>query len=369
LLSVPSSRTNYAGATVSFSVTAQGSYPITYQWYKNGVAIPGAVSSVLTLGKITSADQAAYSVRVSNGAGNIVAPTVNLIVVPITATGYQAAVLGDGPAAYFPLDDDSSAASIAEIANFGAYQGLFSTTLTLQQPGAGSLTGYSSDFDGASQGIVFDNYADLNFTGQVTLEAWVKPASDYSTGGYGDIIAHGYGGSPTKELVLRISSGNYGISSYDGTSYGVSFPVPSADIGAWVYLVGTYDGTAWNLYRNGVLSARSTNSIGALTVDAGWGIGSSSTGLDRYFQGSIDEVAIYPAALTSEQVIRHFLAANGKTAKLGWARAGSALVLTWNSGQLQEATAVAGPWKNVDSAASPFTVQPSETSKFYRLAW
>src|SRR5580704_8479604 len=41
----PTSQTVMLGQTATFTVTASGSGPLTYQWYKNGVAISGATSS------------------------------------------------------------------------------------------------------------------------------------------------------------------------------------------------------------------------------------------------------------------------------------------------------------------------------------
>ena len=49
ITSQPESVTNDAGQTVSFSVSAIGSPPFSYQWYSNGLAIASATLSTLTL--------------------------------------------------------------------------------------------------------------------------------------------------------------------------------------------------------------------------------------------------------------------------------------------------------------------------------
>jgi hypothetical protein len=67
----PASQTVIAGKTASFSVTASGTSPMTYQWKKNGAAISGATASTYTTPAETTADNnAQFSVAVSNSAGN-----------------------------------------------------------------------------------------------------------------------------------------------------------------------------------------------------------------------------------------------------------------------------------------------------------
>jgi hypothetical protein len=70
------------------------------------------------------------------------------------------------------------------------------------------------------------------------------------------------------EVFLRMSVGQYQVGSFDGANHAVAYPMPAGDLNNWVHLVGTYDGVAWNLYRNGLLVARSTNSTGAVSVDS-----------------------------------------------------------------------------------------------------
>ncbi|MGM9485676.1 hypothetical protein ACS5PN_31095 [Roseateles sp. NT4] len=75
------------GAAASFSVTAQGTGPLSYQWSRNGAAIAGATSATLLLPAVQLADQGAqFSVVVSNAAGSVtsVAATLSVRAIAIT---------------------------------------------------------------------------------------------------------------------------------------------------------------------------------------------------------------------------------------------------------------------------------------------
>ncbi|HEX7312672.1 MAG TPA: immunoglobulin domain-containing protein [Pyrinomonadaceae bacterium] len=65
----PVSRTVSAGANVSFSVSAEGTAPLVYQWQKNGSPISGANASTLSLSNVQGTDAGSYRVTVSNAAG------------------------------------------------------------------------------------------------------------------------------------------------------------------------------------------------------------------------------------------------------------------------------------------------------------
>lgn len=71
IVTQPASRTVAAGATVTFSVAASGTGPLTYQWERNGSPIAGAISSSLVVGPVTAADSGAtFRVVVSNAFGS-----------------------------------------------------------------------------------------------------------------------------------------------------------------------------------------------------------------------------------------------------------------------------------------------------------
>jgi alpha-tubulin suppressor-like RCC1 family protein len=57
--------------TATFAVVASGSAPLRYQWLKNGNVISGATGSVLTLPQVALVDAGAYSVVVTNTAGEV----------------------------------------------------------------------------------------------------------------------------------------------------------------------------------------------------------------------------------------------------------------------------------------------------------
>jgi Immunoglobulin domain len=77
----PASVTVIAGQPATFSVTASGTAPLSYQWQKNGAAISGATSSSYTTPATTSADNGStYAVVVSNAVGSVTSNTATLTV-------------------------------------------------------------------------------------------------------------------------------------------------------------------------------------------------------------------------------------------------------------------------------------------------
>jgi len=81
ITSQPTSQSVTAGQTATFSVTATGTAPLSYQWQKNGVAISGATSSTYTTPATTSSDNGAqFAVTVTNSVGTVTSNTVALTV-------------------------------------------------------------------------------------------------------------------------------------------------------------------------------------------------------------------------------------------------------------------------------------------------
>jgi len=82
----PGSVTVTAGQTATFSVSASGTAPLTYQWQKNGADITNAASSSYTTPVTTTSDSGElFRAVVSNSAGNVTSNSATLTVNPGTS--------------------------------------------------------------------------------------------------------------------------------------------------------------------------------------------------------------------------------------------------------------------------------------------
>lgn len=69
---LPATTSVTAGQTMTLTTAVTGGLaPYTYQWFKNGNAIPGANAAVYTKASTTAADSGTYKVVVQDGYGNI----------------------------------------------------------------------------------------------------------------------------------------------------------------------------------------------------------------------------------------------------------------------------------------------------------
>ena len=96
ILSQPASQVLVQGGTANLEVIATGTPAPSYQWSKEGIDIPGATTSTLTLGPLLPSDTGNYTVRVSNPSGKVLSaaatltvefpPTITLQPTPLTVT-------------------------------------------------------------------------------------------------------------------------------------------------------------------------------------------------------------------------------------------------------------------------------------------
>jgi hypothetical protein len=177
----------------------------------------------------------------------------------------------------------------------------------------------SRSFDGQTQYLRIPTSDDLNFSGEITLAAWVNVAALGADCQY--VVGHGYCTSPPGEVVLRIGVPGCGpsadahywaVGAWLSGEYSAAAPFLDSDLGVWVHMAGTYVNAeqAWHLYRNGQEIATQSSPVGAIPVQNDWSIGARAPGLppcmpegpERYFNGSIDDVRIYRRALSAAEI-------------------------------------------------------------------
>jgi hypothetical protein len=188
------------------------------------------------------------------------------------------------------------------------------------------LTNTAVGLNGSS-GITVDQQPDLDFVGPITIEAWVKPVT--TSTGTNNVVAHGFHQSnPAAEVYLRTHNGAYQVGSWNGTDHVAAAPIPPEDIGSWVHLAGVYNGSAWELYRNGVLLATTVDPVGAIQVPAAWAVGTNAAGDGRFFTGDIDDIRIWNRTLSQQEIV------NGMNTRLTGTEPGLAAYLYMNAGAM-----------------------------------
>jgi hypothetical protein len=138
-------------------------------------------------------------------------------------------------------------------------------------------------------------------------------------------------------------------------------------LGAWTYLAATFDGAVARFFVNG-FQVGSSNSLFAVNQGAVLRLGGGATDSfpgSYFFQGNLDEVAVYNRALSPGSILAHYSVGLGLWVSLQ--RTFNTTLLSWSGGTLQQASLITGPWTNL-SATSPLDLGPAPPGMmFYRV--
>jgi len=98
IMTQPLNQASLGGSPVTFTVAANGTPSLSYQWRFEGGDIPGATSTSLTIPSPGASDSGDYSVRVTNSYGSIISAAALLGVVPLAVAGDDSLGQTDVPA-------------------------------------------------------------------------------------------------------------------------------------------------------------------------------------------------------------------------------------------------------------------------------
>ncbi|MEO5959228.1 MAG: hypothetical protein ABIZ49_07590, partial [Opitutaceae bacterium] len=165
------------GQTANFSVTAEGTGPFTYQWHFNGVAIPGATSSLFTRTNIQPAHAGAYSVAIANALGSTTSALTVLGInstakVAGTAIEFAANIVHANGNIYDQVLLNGSAATITadpgQIVR-ASYIDLTDDIVQIEFSGAGSLTIALENLTGPALAVNYNQPTVQYVRGHATL--------------------------------------------------------------------------------------------------------------------------------------------------------------------------------------------------------
>jgi hypothetical protein len=213
-------------------------------------------------------------------------------------------VTSDAPVAYWRLGE-ASGSTAADTT--GTHAGTFNGNLTLGISGALLADPNTAiGTNGSTAYVGVPNAVDLNSTGDLTVEAWAKP----NVIGGGAVVHKGgsTGYSVWQYRLAMTSTGRWRGTVFIGTSaYQVTDPGTPSTSG-WTHLAMTRSGSTLTLYVNGVPVSTAT-AAGALNSSTGiLAIGRTGAANQDYFNGSIDEVAVYGTSLSPARILAHYQA-------------------------------------------------------------
>ncbi len=214
----PSSITTNAGATVAFTVTANGDPP-TYSWYQGSVApanlLAGQTTATLTLNDVIEANAGSYYVVLSNATGRATSA-------PVSLTVTDPAILVQ-PANTFGLLDGTVQFSVSAAGTSLRYQWHYSDAngdvLAAVSPGAQSSGSIASGVAGSA--LALDN---------------LQPADANNDPAWFVVVVTGYNGntvtSSPAELISVNTSAMLAFWNFNGSAFNNSNPPPYIGVGA-----------------------------------------------------------------------------------------------------------------------------------------
>jgi hypothetical protein len=231
------------------------------------------------------------------------------LAVPVTLTvgtrpegAYRDVVLGSNPSGYWRLGESSG--SVAFNAITGGSDG---TYLGGAQPGAPGVLADDTAGDLPRGYVEVPRTPTTNLTGPFTLEAWVNLDAIAPSPGQG--IIESYTGPAVNGFALRVDNGRLQGWSLGTSGFGVVTGQTALTPGRWHHVAVVFDGTRLTVYLDGLADGSVATTVAPGSGVASIKLGARGDDAAQQLNGDLDEVAIYPAALSAEDIAAHYLAA------------------------------------------------------------
>jgi len=219
------------------------------------------------------------------------------------ASSVRAAVLADNPVAYWRFNEPKPGPVASETG--GKFAGAHTGGVVASQPGAFESDGnLAIQLDGLSGRVPITDEKVFDFPGnQLTVEAWIRVRTFDRT--WNTIVSKG---DSSWRLQRQANTSALGFDT-DGLNPPYLAGNRSVNDGAWHHVVAVYDGRAKYLWIDGELDAWTPATGNIAQNDFPVIIGENAQSTGRYWNGWIDDVAIYDRALAPSRVVAHHAAA------------------------------------------------------------
>ena len=335
----PANQTVTVGSDVSFTVTADGTEPLSFQWVFNGTnPVAGANGPSLQLSDVQMSQGGTYAVLVTNAYGFAVSSNALLTINP------PPACIGPAPGLTSWWPGNGNALDIISSNN-----GVLLNGATF----APGKVGQAFSFNGNNQEVQVANTSSLNPRNALTLETWVYLRTIPSVNAVTVVGKDDGGGGRQFQLGIGDLGNGFTFRSLLGVVGQVVVLNGTTVVKAstWYHVAMTYDGSSLKLYVNGVLDASMNLSGPIVATTQPLQIGGLNGG-PWFINGLVDEPSLYDQALSAIEIQAIFSANTG--GKCSGPTPPTILV------QPNDATVVAGESAEFDVTASgsiPLTYQ------------
>ena len=231
---------------------------------------------------------------------------------PSTTLTSLSPALSTGMVGYCKLDETSGTTAYDSL-------GLHNGTITGSTVNQAGKLNTSYLFNGTSNYVYLPIGLAINTaTSGYTISTWIYAQSKASAGSWSGLVMDWVSGGKNNAVFgLSISNGTTptNIGAWTGGNQGTSVSVGTLTTG-WHHVVGVWTaGTTFvpvRMYFDGNYVGNSVTDRSASwsgTVD--FGLGTTYTGYDTFFKGSMDEVGIWNRTLTDQEVSSMYNAGNG----------------------------------------------------------